>query len=36
MMQKPTQQEKGEINQLPREDLHCLQLQMLNTKSINY
>ncbi len=36
MMQKLTQQEKEEINQLPREDLHHPQLQMLNTKDIDY
>ncbi len=35
-MQKLTQQEKEEINHLPKDDLHCLQLQMLNTKDINY
>ncbi len=36
MMQKLTQQEKEETNQLPKEDLHRLKLQMLNTKDINY
>jgi hypothetical protein len=35
MMQKLTQQEKEEINRLPKEDLDCLQLQMLNTKDID-
>ena len=34
-MQKLTQQEKEEINRLPKEDFHCLQLQMLNSKDIN-
>ncbi len=36
MMQKLTQQEKEDVNRLPKEDLHCLQLQMLQTKDINY
>ncbi len=36
MMQKLTQQEKEEINQLPKEGLHRLQLQMLNTKDLGY
>ncbi len=36
MMQKLSLQEKEEINRLPKEVLYCLQLQMLNTKDINY
>ncbi len=36
MMQKLTKQEKEEINQLPKEDLHHLKFQMLYTKDINY
>ncbi len=36
MMQKLSQQEKEEINQLKKEDLHCLKFGMLYTKDINY
>ncbi len=36
MMQKLSQQEKEEINQLPKEDLHCLKFGMLYTKDIDY
>jgi hypothetical protein len=37
MMQKLSPQEKEEqINQLPKEDLHCLKSRMLYTKDINY
>ncbi len=35
-MQKLSQQEKEEINQLPKEDLHCLKFGMLYTKDIDY
>ncbi len=36
-MQKLSPQEKEEqINQLPKEDLHCLKSRMLYTKDINY
>jgi hypothetical protein len=35
MTQKLAQQEREEINQIPKEDLHLLQLQMMNTKDIN-
>ncbi len=33
MKQKLYLQEKGEINQLPKEDLHCLKFGMLFTKT---
>ncbi len=36
MMQKLSQQEKEEINRLPKEDLHCLKFRMLYTKDIDY
>ncbi len=36
MMQKQSQQEKEEINQLPKEDLHCPKFGMLYTKDIDY
>jgi Ulp1 family protease len=36
MMQILSQQEKEEINQLPKEDLHHLKFGMLNMKDINY
>jgi Ulp1 family protease len=36
MMQKLSLQEKDKINRLPKEDLHCLKLGMLNTKDIDY
>ncbi len=36
MMQKLSQQEKEEINQLPKEDLHRLKSGMLYTKDIDY
>jgi hypothetical protein len=36
MMQKLAQQEKEEINWLPKEDLHRVKLQMLYTKDIKY
>ncbi len=36
MMQKLSQQEKEEINQLPKEDLHCLKSGMLYTKDVDY
>jgi hypothetical protein len=36
MMQKLSQQEKEEINWLPKEDLHCLKFRILCTKDINY
>jgi hypothetical protein len=35
MMQKLSLQEKEEINQLPKEDLHCLKSGMLYTKDID-
>ena len=35
MMQKLSQQEKEEINQLPKEDLHRLKSGMLYTKEID-
>ncbi len=35
-MQKLSQQEKEEFNQLPKEDLHPLKLGMLYTKDIYY
>ncbi len=36
MMQKLSVQEKEEINQLPKEDLHSLKSGMLYTKDIDY
>ncbi len=36
MMQKLSQQEREEINQLPKEDLHSLKFRMLCTKDIDY
>ncbi len=36
MMQKLSQQEKEEINQLPKEDLHPLKSGMLYTKDVDY
>jgi hypothetical protein len=36
MMQKLSQHEKEEINQLSKQDLHCLKFGMLYTKDINY
>jgi hypothetical protein len=36
MMQKVSQQDKEEINQLPKEDLHRLKSGMLYTKDIDY
>jgi hypothetical protein len=36
MMQKLSQQEKEEINRLPKEDLHRLKSGMLYTKDIDY
>ncbi len=36
VMQKPSLQEQEEINQLPKEDLHCLKSGMLYTKDIDY
>jgi Ulp1 family protease len=36
MMQKISLQEKEEINQLPKEDLHCFKSGMLYTKDIDY
>jgi Ulp1 family protease len=36
MMEKLSQQEKEEINQLPKEDLHRLKSGMLYTKDIDY
>ncbi len=36
MMQKLSQQEKEEINQLPKEDLYCFKFGMLYTKDIDY
>jgi hypothetical protein len=36
MMQKLSLQEKEEINQISKEDLHCLNCRMLYTKDINY
>jgi hypothetical protein len=36
MMQKLSQQEKEEINQLPKEDVHRLKSGMLYTKDVDY
>jgi hypothetical protein len=36
MMQKLSQQEKEEINQLTKENLYCLKSGMLYTKDVNY
>jgi hypothetical protein len=36
MMQNLSLQEKEEINQLPKEDLHHLKSRMMYTKDINY
>ncbi len=36
MMQKLSLQEKEEINQLPKEDLHRLKSRMLYTKDVDY
>ncbi len=36
MMQQLSLQEKEEINQLPKEDLHCLKSGLLYTKEVNY
>jgi Ulp1 family protease len=36
MMQKLSLQEQEEINQLPKEDLHCLKSGMLYTKDVDY
>jgi hypothetical protein len=36
MMQKLSQQEKEEINRLPKEDLHHLKSGMLYTKDVDY
>jgi Ulp1 family protease len=36
MMQKLSQQEKEDINQQPKEDVHCLKSGMLYTKDVNY
>ncbi len=36
MMQKLSRQEKEEINQLPKEDVHRLKSGMLYTKDIDY
>ncbi len=36
MVQKLSLQEKEEINQLPKEDLHCLKFGLLYTKDIDY
>ncbi len=36
MMQKLSQQEKEEINRLPKKDLHRLKLGMMYTKDVDY
>jgi Ulp1 family protease len=36
MMQKLSLQEKEEINQLPKEDFHCLKSGMLYTKDVDH
>jgi hypothetical protein len=36
MMQKLSLQEKEEINQLPKADLHCLKSRIMHTKDVDY